>query len=206
MTQKQIIEQVIEKLRKAERLATMPTMAWADFHGALALLEQFQDSEAAAGMERMGFEKVEQVEQLSGESTKDAKKHWPMLLNEACDRLDAQQKEIERLKLSLCPLKGQLREAAETALWTIEKRKMQNEIDSLTTENANLLALVDSLRCSCERHGLKEQSQDERIKKLETFLIDLKDISGKEDIVLIERVLSPVSDAKQDGIFDDHEG
>jgi hypothetical protein len=43
--------------------------------------------------------------------------------------IQSQAEQIAALELSMCPLKGQLREARETALWTIAKQKMQQTID-----------------------------------------------------------------------------
>lgn len=40
-------------------------------------------------------------------------------------------KRVLKAELGVCPLKGQLKEARGTALWTIEKRKMEIKIDGL---------------------------------------------------------------------------
>jgi hypothetical protein len=48
-----------------------------------------------------------------------------------------QAEQIDQLKLAVCPLKGQLREARETALWTIEKQKMQRTIDQQAEQLAD---------------------------------------------------------------------
>jgi hypothetical protein len=59
---------------------------------------------------------------------------------------DRLQTENERLKEAVCPLKGQLREAAETAKWTIEKKKYLFKID----------LLKDVLRDVCESNEIME--------------------------------------------------
>ena len=69
------------------------------------------------------------------------------VLKKACDIIERQAEELDQLKLAVCPLKAQLREARETALWAIEKEKMQRQIN-LQAEEIDRLTAVTRLCCN----------------------------------------------------------
>ncbi len=165
---------------------------------ALALLDQFQNEQAAKGIEAMGFKKAECIstpnkrepellaaegtygkifskakatQPPTGEFTKDIRNQVPMeraneksakgwlccKLFEACDRLDAQQQEIEKLKV--------LNDAYEEKI-----ERYDGEIDKLTADYKKLELSWNEATKKVDTLTAENKARAERIEKLEDLL------------------------------------
>lgn len=200
MTQKKIIEQA-----KAEVELIMPSRdcrccccdAWNNRKGiVLALLEQLQDSEAAAGMERMGFEKVEQT-MTQKEIIEQAKENLREALGHISDEnLEAR----EPIQASLDLLEQLQDSEAVAGMERIEK--LEDALHQITTwSQAYPIGIFPKPDLKKARKVLSQEGMT-----LDEISADAMRhvIEGVQKI--IEKVLPSVSDANQDGMFDDHEG
>lgn len=152
---KEIIEQIKENLLKVERVATMPTPAWADFREALSLLESAK-AEQPVGK----FTKECRIRIIStfgrDDWTGDAIRLW-----EACARLDAQQQEIERLVSKFHAEKASY-ESARTDVCRLaaENKRLEELIFAYESTNYPINPLLAKNKAQAER--IEELEEDNR--------------------------------------------